>query len=340
MPAQKESRDALNEALHLCIKKSQWSEAIEILKKLMRLEPTNTMYLLRVGDYSAKIGAKKEAVTAYLNAGDTFSKNGFLVKAIAAYKMILNLEPNHPEARKRLQSVHSEARGQTDPMMILKTPPAAPSASAAIEASPPESILSQPKEAPPFEIEQTSLSEEAEPVGSRETFAEDLVVGASTPGEETERPEAAPFPDAKKFAGDAIPLFANLTPEEFAKVIEGTTPRSYPPGAFIVREGEKGNSIYIIVKGQAKAVTKVGGQEIVLGLLNESDFFGEVAFLTGRPRTADVVTAHETDLLELPGESVNALLAQYPHIRAVLESLYIKRMQITIDAMKSAKGAL
>ncbi|WDT78507.1 MAG: hypothetical protein MPW14_15020 [Candidatus Manganitrophus sp.] len=119
----KESRDTLNEALHLCIKKSHWSEAIEILKKLMKLEPTNTMYLLRVGDYSAKIGAKKDAVTAYLSAGDTFSKNGFLVKAIAAYKMILNLEPNHPEARKRLQSVHSEARGQTDPMMILETPP-------------------------------------------------------------------------------------------------------------------------------------------------------------------------------------------------------------------------
>lgn len=320
MPVQRESRDALNEALHLSIKKGQWSEAIEILKKLMRLEPTNTMYLLRVGDYSAKIGAKKEAVTAYLSAGDTFSKNGFLVKAIAAYKMIFNLEPNHPEARKRLQSVHSEARGQTDPMMILGGAPAAPSASAAVEASPFESIPSQPKEAPPFEppfeIERTALSEEAE------------------------RPEPAPFPAVKKFAGDAIPLFANLSPEEFAKVIEGTTPRSYPPGAFIVREGEKGNSIYIIVKGQAKAVTKVGGQEIVLGLLNESDFFGEAAFLTGRPRTADVVTAHETDLLELPGESVNALLGQYPHIRSVLESLYIKRMQITIDAMKSAKGTL
>lgn len=331
MPAQKESRDALNEALHLCIKKSQWSEAIEILKKLMKLEPTNTMYLLRVGDYSAKIGAKKEAVTAYLSAGDTFSKNGFLVKAIAAYKMILNLEPNHPEARKRLQNVHSEARGQTDPMMILKTAPAAPSASAAVEASPPESIPSQPKEAPLFEIERTSQAEEAAPIRLPEFSEEALVV---------EEPAPAPPPAPKKFAGDAIPLFANLTPEEFAKVIEGTTPRSYPPGAFIVREGEKGNSIYIIVKGQAKAVTKVGGQEIVLGLLNESDFFGEVAFLTGRPRTADVVTAHETDLLELPGESVNALLAQYPHIRAVLESLYIKRMQITIDAMKSAKGAL
>lgn len=310
MTVQKESRDALNEALHLCIKKNQWSEAIEILKKLIKLEPRNTMYLLRVGDYSAKIGAKREAMTAYLSAGDAFSKNGFLVKAIAAYKMILNLEPNHPEARKRLQTVHSEVRGQTDPKTILDAPSA-------------ESTASAQKETPLFEIERTFQAAEVEPT-------------VEAPGLEA---GAAPPPAAKKFAGDAIPLFANLSPEEFAKVIEGTTPRSYPPGAFIVREGERGNSIYIIVKGRAKAVTKVGGQEVALGLLNESDFFGEVAFLTGRPRTADVVTVLETDLLELPGESVSTILGQYPHIRAVLESLYIKRMQITIDAMKSARGA-
>lgn len=330
MTVQKESRDALNEALHLCIKKSQWSEAIEILKKLMKLEPTNTMYLLRVGDYSAKIGAKKEAMTAYLSAGDTFSKNGFLVKAIAAYKMILNLEPNHPEARKRLQAVHTETRGQTDPKMILDIP----SASTAPEALSLESTPPAPKERPAFEIERTALADDAE----RESAAESPAVEMLAPESETEQAATA-APAAKKFAGEAIPLFANLSPEEFAKVIEGTTPRSYPPGAFIVREGEKGNSIYIIVKGRAKAVTKVQGQEVVLGLLEESDFFGEVAFLTGRPRTADVATVLETDLLELPGESVSALLAQYPHIRTVLESLYIKRMQITIDAMKNAKGA-
>ncbi len=329
MTVQKESRDTLNEALHLCIKKSQWSEAVDILKKLIKLEPSNTMYLLRVGDYSAKIGAKKEAVTAYLSAGDAFSTNGFLVKAIAAYKMILNVEPNHPEARKRLQSVHSEARGQTDPKMILEAAP----------APPPVSMVSEPKETLPFEIERTSLSEEAEPIGPPQSSSESLVAEKPVPGGDTGPPETAPPAAAKKFAGDVIPLFANLTPEEFAKVVEGTTPRSHPPGSFIVREGEKGNSIYIIVKGQAKAVTKVGPQEVVLGLLNENDFFGEVAFLTGRPRTADVITVLETDLLELPGESVSALLAQYPHIRTVLESLYIQRMQVTIDAMKSARGA-
>jgi hypothetical protein len=343
MTVQKQSRDALNEALHLCIKKSQWSEAIEILKKLMKLEPTNTMYLLRVGDYSAKIGAKKEAVTAYLNAGDAFSKNGFLVKAIAAYKMILHLEPNHPEARRRLQSVHAEARGQTDPRMILDVTSTAPSVlappAAPIEAPLPESTASAPKQTPSFEIERTSL-EEAESIGSPASSAESPMVEAPAPGGGAKGQQTTPPPAVKKFAGEAIPLFANLSPEEFAVVIEGTTPRSYPPGAFIGREGEKGNSIYIIIRGRAKAVTQVGGQEVVLGLLNESDFFGEVAFLTGRPRSADVVTVFETELLELPGESVNALLTRYPHIRTVLENLYIKRMQITIDAMKSAKSTL
>ena len=320
MTAQKESRDALNEALHLCIKKSQWSDAVAILRKLMRLEPANTMYLLRVGDYSAKIGAKKEAVAAYLNAGDAFSRNGFLVKAIAAYKMILNLEPNHPEARGKLQALHAETRGRTNPKMILdlpSPPPSVPTTPATIDAGSFESI-------PP------------EPVGSSPSFSE----GARSLEEiNAEQQEKAPLP-AKKLAGEVIPLFANLTPEEFARVVEGTTPRSHPPGSFIVREGEKEDSIYIIVKGRAKVVTNAGDQEIILGLLNEGDFFGEVAFLTGRPRTANVIALFETDLLELPGETVRALLVQYPHIRQVLESLYMRRMQITIDVMKSAKGAL
>ena len=327
MTAQKESRDALNEALHLCIKKSQGSEAVEILKKLMRLDPTNTMYLLRLGDYSAKIGAKKEAITAYLGAGDAFSKNGFLVKAIAAYKMALNLETNHPEARQRLQALHAETRGQTDPKMILDVTPSPLAAPRTVETASPEPVPSEPEEAA-FEIERTSFPEEAEPVGSP--------VSSEIPAVE----EPVPTSSTKLPPNDVIPLFANLTPEEFAQVVEGTTPRNYPPGSFIVREGDPGDSIYIIVKGQAKVVTNTGGQEITLGILNENDFFGEVAFLTGRPRTADVVAVFETDLLELPGEAVRELLVQYPHIRSVLESLYMKRMQITIDAMKGVKGAL
>src|SRR5579884_2057760 len=171
MTAQKESRDALNEALHLCIKKGEWPEAVAILKKLTRLEPTNTMYLLRVGESSAKIGAKKEAIAAYMNAGNAFSKNGFLVKAIAAYKMILNLEPNHPEAKQRLQSLHLEARGRTDPKMILDSPSAssipASDAKQTEVASLDRFHSSQPKEMS-FEMERTSLADEVQPIASSE----------------------------------------------------------------------------------------------------------------------------------------------------------------------------
>lgn len=338
MSAQKESRDALNEELLLCIKKNQWSEAVAILKKLMRLDPTNTLYLLRIGDYSAKIGAKKEAIAAYMSAGNAFSANGFLVKAIAAYKMILNLEPTHPEAKQRLQGLHAETRGRTDPKMILDIP--APAAAPIPDARPtevPADAMTPPAEEIPFEVERTSLAEEGQPVASSESSHGQ----GPAPSEEIRAVEETVSPAAKNLhVNGVIPLFANLTPEEFAKVIEGTTARNYPPGAAIVREGDAGDSIYIIVKGRAKVVTQAGGQEIRLGLLNENDFFGEVAFLTGRTRTADVVAVFETELLELPGETVRELLVQYPHIKSVLESLYMKRMQITIDVMKSAKGAL
>lgn len=343
MAVQNESRDALSEALHLCIKKNQWSDAIEILKKLIRLEPKNTMYLLRAGDYSAKIGAKKEAVAAYMNAGETFSSNGFLVKAIAAYKMALGVEPNHQEAHQRLQALHGEARGRTDPRMILDA--AGPSRAYSTQ-TPAASLQSTPLESgsvATLEIEPTSLREASSPssgvAGSEESqpfapekegavSAEGGSLGASGPGA------------SARLGGDVIPLFGNLTPEEFAQVIEKSAARNYPPGSFVVREGEKGDSIYIIVKGRVKVMMRIAGKERTLGLLNENDFFGEVAFLTGRPRTADVVAADETDLLELPGDALRAMLVRFPHIRNVLESLYLKRMQSTIDVVKGSQETL
>ncbi|MBI3804939.1 MAG: cyclic nucleotide-binding domain-containing protein [Nitrospirae bacterium] len=343
MAVQNESRDALSEALHLSIKKSQWSEAVDILKKLIRLEPKNTMYLLRVGDYSAKIGAKKEAVAAYLNAGQTFSKNGFLLKAVAAYKMALGVEPNHREAHQRLQALHAETRGRTDPKMILDGA-ASPGAAPTPPAASPQSSTFESGPVTPLEIEPTSFDPVA-PASSEPADLRDpgrLQPHSFETGPASDGPVSDPVSpvSSSRLGSDVIPLFANLTAEEFSQVIEKTTARSYPPGALIVREGEKGDSIYIVVKGRVKVVTRIAGQETALGVLNENDFFGEVAFLTGRPRTADVIALLETDLLELSGEALKALLVRFPHIREVLERLYLKRMQMTLDVVKGSQGTL
>ena len=399
----KESKDQLSEALHLHIKKSQWGPAIETLQKLIALEPANVMYLLRTGDYYVKLGSKEKAIAAYMKAGEKFSVSGFLVKAIAAHKMALNLQPDHPEVRKKLERLHLEMKELTDPRMILSVPPPSGAVQKGAPAPTPEQIISK-EQIQPMEVEQTSFAESAapapapppgqdgtlhllertaQPEGEKAAPPEALPIettafsaaeeggsiqkmevettafepAAPPPPSETipleptsvppvEAPAGALDPDVEptvqpvKHLNDVFPLFANLTPEEFSGVIEKTTARTYPPGGFVVREGESGDSIYIITKGQVKVTTRSGPKEIVLGTLGENDFFGEVAFLTGKPRTADVSAVVETDILELSGDALMELLTRYPRIHGVLQTLYVKRVKMTIEALKSAKGAL
>jgi hypothetical protein len=211
-----------------------------------------------------------------------------------------------------------------------------------------ESTAFEIKETAPYpgiEVEATSYADSAappplEPIPlepTRQAPVEEIPEEITTDGPfEDLQPTALP----QKHLNDVIPLFANLTPEEFSGVVEKMASRAYAPGDFIVRERETGDSIYIIIKGRVKVATRSGEEEIVLGTLGENDFFGEVAFLTGRPRTADVIATMETDILELPGSALMELLSRYPRIQGVLETLYVKRVKMTIETMKNAKGAL
>jgi hypothetical protein len=395
----RESKDQLNEALHLHIKKSQWGQAIEVLGKLTRLEPGNATYLLRTGDYFVKLGGKEKAIAAYMSAGQKFSNGGFLVKGIAAYKMALQVSPNHEEVRKRLQALHAEAKQQTDPRMMFHVPPPSASAPKPAGVLSPEEIAKTTEVAPSLGMEPTALPDAPAAPSESISIEQTTLAGAQgaareeqtmqTPGIERtafeikeeaptpqldvestsyaesvaappesipveptrqasveEMPVDTPLEDLQptalpaKHLNDVIPLFANLTQEDFSWVVEKTTAKTYLSGEPIVREGETGDSIYIIIKGQVKVTARSGVQEVILGTLGENDFFGEVAFLTGRPRTADVIATAETEILELPGSALRELVSRYPRIQGVLESFYVKRVKMTIEAMKNAKGAL
>ncbi len=72
---------------------------------------------------------------------------------------------------------------------------------------------------------------------------------------------------------------------------------SFPRGAVMVREGDPGNSAYIIVSGRAEVRKKMGGVDQVLKTLGAGEVFGEMAVLTESPRTATVVAVEDTTVL-------------------------------------------
>jgi cAMP-dependent protein kinase regulator len=104
--------------------------------------------------------------------------------------------------------------------------------------------------------------------------------------------------------------------------------RLYPAGGVIVREGEPGDSMFVIVTGQVAVMREPEGRPgWGLGQLGGGSFFGELSLLTGGPRTASVMALDRTVLLELSHAGVREAGARYGVGDAVLRLESRKRLQ-------------
>src|SRR5437870_11328962 len=84
-----------------------------------------------------------------------------------------------------------------------------------------------------------------------------------------------------------VPLFGQLSPAELDRVAEITRERSYPRNSVILFEDDPGDALYVVAKGQVKVVL-IGedGREVILSVLGEGDFFGEMSLIDEEPRSA------------------------------------------------------
>jgi CRP-like cAMP-binding protein len=92
--------------------------------------------------------------------------------------------------------------------------------------------------------------------------------------------------------------------------------------------------VFVITRGSVRVYTTLHAKQVELAILHSSDFFGEIAFLTGKPRTATVEAAEETDLLELPEDELIDLISRRPRVKEVLQKHYELRVQSTIAKVK------
>jgi flavin reductase (DIM6/NTAB) family NADH-FMN oxidoreductase RutF len=114
------------------------------------------------------------------------------------------------------------------------------------------------------------------------------------------------------------PVFSALPPEVLAAITAGGDERSLEPGELVVREGESGDELFVILEGEAR-VERAGN---VLTTFRDGDFFGEISVFDGRPRSADVVAATPLRTLAISRELVRVALEREPKAAwAMLEVL-------------------
>ena len=140
------------------------------------------------------------------------------------------------------------------------------------------------------------------------------------------QPKSAPLMDAGRFfdlmvervASDplhAVALFRGLSREAVERFVASAAIVSTSPGDCIVREGERDDTVYVLLKGLAEVVsTRTGARP--LRALGAGDIFGEIGFLTAAARTASVVARTACEVLVLSGRQLQRFLETDPVIAA------------------------
>ena len=106
-----------------------------------------------------------------------------------------------------------------------------------------------------------------------------------------------------------IPSFSTLAAKERDLLISQSHVLAAPAGTNILRHGEGGDTAYFILSGRAVAGIAAGeGNYRSLSSMTPGDFFGEIAALTGAARTADVVAAEDSSLLQVPAQALRNLM--------------------------------
>ncbi len=114
---------------------------------------------------------------------------------------------------------------------------------------------------------------------------------------------------------ERVPLFSELSDKELTELANCLEEQKYKKDTVVVYETEEGSTLFIIKKGNVK-ISRMSdkGKEVILAILTEGDFFGEMSLLDGLARSANVTTTCETDLYLLRREDFLSLIGSNPSI--------------------------
>jgi signal transduction histidine kinase len=109
-----------------------------------------------------------------------------------------------------------------------------------------------------------------------------------------------------------VPLLADLSEEDLEQLHQMAETVSIPAGELVLREGDPGDSLYVVLDGELEVTKRHGKQDVLLAAYKAGQFFGEMALLERAPRSASVRTLRESRLLVISQAAFETLLSCSP----------------------------
>ena len=135
----------------------------------------------------------------------------------------------------------------------------------------------------------------------------------------------------------AIDLFSGLDDIERARLAEACPEHLYGARERIVRQGDEGRSMFVVLDGRVRVTIEPSGQEVAV--TTAGGFFGEMSMLTGDPRTATVTAVDDAVLLEIDADRFRELAVRRAGLVEHVSGIVSARRQSLAEAKAAAEGA-
>ncbi len=308
-----------------------------------------------------RAGKTGPAIREYQALAGAYAAQGLLFRAIATCKSILALDATHDETHRTLANLYAQHDQQSERALVEL--PASMGAALVVDPTPgdvgeraseqtagpppppPEvSAEGEPFDIPPDDADDpynANAKDDADD-GAIEVLPDDDdgeaseasldldgddddIVDAGTLAALTVRPEGSVTLQRPA----SVPLFSGLSPQTFELLVKELKAWEAEPGAVIVAEGEDGDSLFVVARGRVRVERQGAAHEaaVVIGHVEEGGFFGEIAIVAQRPRSASVVAEETTELLEISRATLGELCTLDRNVRAVLDAFCSERLK-------------
>jgi CRP/FNR family transcriptional regulator len=131
-----------------------------------------------------------------------------------------------------------------------------------------------------------------------------------------------------------VPAFSALAEEDLGQVVDVTVPRTFGAGEVVFREGDEGDTCYIVRRGQTRAVREHSdGRSITLATFGPGEIFGELAMFDDERRSATVEAVEETEAMAILGADMRRLLRAHPDIAVKMLGGLARRLRETNERL-------
>ena len=131
--------------------------------------------------------------------------------------------------------------------------------------------------------------------------------------------EAASGSEAAQFTTGAlrrVKIFSEFDDQQLTRFIAFMEVLRLQQWTEIVKQGDEGDDMFLILEGEVRVRLLIGGKETTLATLNAGEFFGEISLFDSGPRSADAVANRDVVLLKITAQSFEQVVHQAPDLAA------------------------